>query len=1015
MNWVDAKAFLSRVVAWPVNGIGHVNLHYSMVNTRGGKDIVTGKPYQEIDQLLGFCNWAEQTNNIKELWYCTSLQSQTGLTSHGKVKAVRLKQNAVFLKAIWVDIDVGNTPDKPDKHYDTQAEAWAAITKFRADAGLPQFSAAVNSGGGLHIYWISKTPLTPDVWQHYANGLKALLLKHNIKCDSGLTGDSARILRIPGTFNHKYVPPKPVELLPLPARDYDFELELAFLKGLVPVPTSSSPQTSDSFDLAIFAGKTPILALDNTKLSDGLEPRDFLLDPKPIFKKCGFLQDALFEGGKSYDNPLWNLTLLCSTFLENGNALAHEMSKGHAQYTFEETQTQYERKVAERHARGLGYPSCATIKGERCTACATCPLFKNGKSPLNIRPDKKVTATVTTAHINPILAADPGMMLPEGYCIGHDGCIYKVIEREDNSKGEAQAPVLVKLFHSKLSSPWAQREPDALNFITTVDKGNVHQASILVTEFRGNKLFDALNREKVKYIPSNMRFTEDFFMAWLTKLHEAQAAEMTLPFGWVGPAGAHTGFVYGGTVFHTNGRETPAGAGDGRMRTWYKPHGSLKPWLDACKMITDMKRPELDTLIALSFAAPLMTFGAEYSTLLSAWSSESGTQKSSALKVGLAVWGHPKETKEVTKSTAVSVLLKMGELKSLPLYWDEITTEFAQKNLAKVMFTGSDGTDGGRGRPDLSQQKKGTWQLAIGACANLSFVDHLVKEMPTTPAGLYRVLEYNVRKADPYGPGMIDSTYASRVLQQLEGHYGVMGLMYAKLLAKNAVRLDRETSELIVGIGQDLGGDVNSQERYWKVLLGCLIMGATLANQLGATLDVPAMTTFLYGVYNANRARVESENLIGGNADNTEELLTTFLKDHSDQAIWTSAFPTGFGRKSGVNLLNGPKPDGNVRHSIQVRWDVNDQMLRISKPAMAKWLEARNIGTSAMTRGLETVFGMTMDKRVITAGTVYTGLQERVLNVPCANNQALMAALNLWSPVAAPTAVPPSKGSGVAA
>jgi hypothetical protein len=40
------------------------------------------------------------------------------------------------------------------------------------------------------------------------------------------------------------------------------------------------------------------------------------------------LQDALFEGGKSYDNPLWNLTLLCSTFMEKGNELAHEMSKG---------------------------------------------------------------------------------------------------------------------------------------------------------------------------------------------------------------------------------------------------------------------------------------------------------------------------------------------------------------------------------------------------------------------------------------------------------------------------------------------------------------------------------------------------------------------------------------------------------------------------------------------------------------------------------------------------------------
>ena len=73
--------------------------------------------------------------------------------------------------------------------------------------------------------------------------------------------------------------------------------------------------------------------------------------------------------------------------MENGNELGHEMSKGHASYTFAETQAKYETKVAERQRSGLGYPACATIRGNNCTACATCPLLKNGKSPLNIRPE----------------------------------------------------------------------------------------------------------------------------------------------------------------------------------------------------------------------------------------------------------------------------------------------------------------------------------------------------------------------------------------------------------------------------------------------------------------------------------------------------------------------------------------------------------------------------------------------------------------------------------------------------
>jgi hypothetical protein len=916
-----------------------------------------------------------------------------------------MRQNALALKAIWVDIDVKEGP----KHYNTIAEAWETICKFRVDAGLPMFSAVVSSGGGLHVYWISKTAMSSDEWRPYAEGLKALLLQHGIKCDAGLTTDNVRILRIPNTLNHKYDPPRPVELLDLPARDYDFDPTLTFLTALAPVRAPGVAAPNSFFDAAAFAGKVPILTATD-KLSDGIEPRNVLLDPTPIFRKCGFLQDALLNGGKTYDNPLWNLTTLCATFMENGNELAHEMSKGHASYTFAETQSQYERKVADRQSRGLGYPSCATIQGNGSSACATCPLLKIGKSPLNIRPDG-FTAKVTGRAAASVIA-DTGLMLPRGYTLGTDGCIYRIIERETNGKGEPVEPMMLQLFYSRLSAPWAQADPDAINFQTTTDKGNVRQASVKMTDIPGMNLFTVLAHNKVKYHADGKRFVEGFLMAWLDRLHEAQAAAISLPFGWVGPAGAHTGFVFGGTNFHTDGKQSPSGAGDGKMREWYKPTGELKPWLTACKMITDMKRPELDAIIALSFAAPLMVFGGEYSALLSAWSSESGSQKSSALKVGLAVWGHPKKTKEVTKTTAVSVLLKLGEIKSLPLYWDEITSEDAQKNLRKVMFTSSDGVDGGRGTPSLAQQSKGDWQLAMCCCANLSFVDHLVKEMPTTPAGLYRVFEYAVKKSPPTGTGMIDSTDASRTLQNLEGNYGIMGLAYAKLLADNATKLNQSTRDTIVQVGLDLGG--NPEERYWKVLVGTLIVGATLANELGATLDVLALKTWLYATYKTNRERVLTECLVGGSHDNTEEMLTSYLKDRTDQSIWTDGFPTGMGRKRGVNIKRGPRQDSNVLKGIQVRWDVGDNMLRISKVDFSRWLQFRNVGVSSMTRGLRDNFGMTMDKRVLCAGTTHAVMQENVMSIPVKGGSAMEDVMKLWSqpddPVAAAAQPAPSEG-----
>jgi DNA primase catalytic subunit len=95
------------------------------------------------------------------------------------------------------------------------------LTAFYRAVGLPEPSAVVFSGGGLHVYWTSKTALTPDEWRPLAEGLKNAALKHGLRCDAGCTTDRARILRVPDTFNWKTGIKRPVKLLRL-GECYDF-------------------------------------------------------------------------------------------------------------------------------------------------------------------------------------------------------------------------------------------------------------------------------------------------------------------------------------------------------------------------------------------------------------------------------------------------------------------------------------------------------------------------------------------------------------------------------------------------------------------------------------------------------------------------------------------------------------------------------------------------------------------------------------------------------------------------
>jgi hypothetical protein len=69
----------------------------------------------------------------------------------------------------------------------------------------PWPSIAVRSGGGLHAYWSLREPLTPAEARDACRRLA-----HRLGGDMRST-DAARILRPPGTINHKYDPPRSVE------------------------------------------------------------------------------------------------------------------------------------------------------------------------------------------------------------------------------------------------------------------------------------------------------------------------------------------------------------------------------------------------------------------------------------------------------------------------------------------------------------------------------------------------------------------------------------------------------------------------------------------------------------------------------------------------------------------------------------------------------------------------------------------------------------------------------------
>ena len=143
----------------------------------------------------------------------------------------RKQQNVQQMGSLYLDLDCG-----PNKEFPSQMKAIDALKAFCKTLSLPR-PTMVNSGRGVHVYWPLTEPVDRVEWFRVAERLKAACVEQGFDADPAITSDMARVLRIPGTHNHKDNPPKPVKILATAAAPVDLN-EFAKLLGGTLKPVS---------------------------------------------------------------------------------------------------------------------------------------------------------------------------------------------------------------------------------------------------------------------------------------------------------------------------------------------------------------------------------------------------------------------------------------------------------------------------------------------------------------------------------------------------------------------------------------------------------------------------------------------------------------------------------------------------------------------------------------------------------------------------------------------------------
>lgn len=913
---------------------------------------------------------------------CMSRQAQTKLGKDDKVRAAKSQDQALAMKGVWLDLDI------KEKGFPTLTAAVTGLNEFRVKYKLPNPAAMVMSGGGLHAHWISDRVLTVDEWRPYAEGLKVAAIEFfGQRMDTGVIADCARVLRVPGTFNYKQATPRAVKLLGMKDYDYDFPRDLARLLAIAPsLPNPTRPALTGR-PSPLFAN-TPCESLGEGIGHNPIPP----LDWRPIVKECGWFREALTTGGKDFSQGLWNLTTLAATFMEDGHALAHKMAKGYPAYSPGETEALYERKISERRDRALGWPSCKAIQGEGCGHCATCPHLALGKSPLHLArvplqsgPTQTVPASMANSP-----AGTPGSQvglvhltdldLPDTYVMQND-IVHKVIKT--NEQGQPPTSTYLPLFHSRLYNPWAQSHPDALNFITSVDKGSYRDVTLLRSKLTAVELNAVLYEGGVMPFVANEKYVREFLVSWLAKLNNAAVANTNVPFGWHMNGNVCEGFSYGSVLYKADGTRGPVGMVDPQLKMIYGPTGDLQPWLDCLHMITAQKRYGLQAIVAAGFGAPLMFGTGEYSVLMSVFG-ESGAGKSSAARVSTAIWAKPILAKEVETATVKSVIHRLGQIRNLPYYWDEIKDPKAQAHAYDVLYAISTGSEGSRLRANITQNTKGTWQTICGIFSNPSFGDFIIKTNPNTTAGLMRVFEWHEAKPAKKALGQISPSHASRMLLKLDQNFGEAGRLYSAWLGPNRVtaeKLVEKYNHFFEKAVDDPNRNTND-ERFWIAFCSAVTAGAELANQVvGTDFDVPEIIKFLLAKYQFQRTRSIEENMQGGSFDHTEMMLTNFLKAMTRRTAVTEALPMQLrGKPQPIHLTRSPQPG----EPCQVQWIQGTGMLLFSKTEFNRWLRQDDVrgDPRALMEGLKAHYKATVAKGTLCKGTSIRCGQEPIVTIP---------------------------------
>jgi hypothetical protein len=614
----------------------------------------------------------------------------------------RKADSCLFFRTFFIDLDVGES-----KAYANKEEARVALLKFIDETGLPD-PVCIDSGGGMHAYWIMDRDIPIEEYLPYAQRFKTFALS-KIKADAAVMADPSRVMRCPETFNHKFDPPEPTSVIGDEIHVYDWDEFKEFIGGdQAPVdPFADVRKGLDEDTLAM--KKIDNYEWDFERLADRSVAGDGCAQVKYWVQNL----DSL-----SYEDWFSNMNI--AYFCKDGRKWAHDLSKPHHDYTH----SGVEQKLTEFDKRGKPQ-TCSFLANQnpdRCEGCKHRGLIKTpivlGKVLKEFNDDIAEPTTVEpipaaisdlfekqTDEAEPIRETPSTQKVPKfpdflkPFIRGEKGGVYYLPPPKVDKKGMVTyldpVEILSHILYPtrRLFSP-LDGECMTMHLILPND-GLKEFLLPMKSVYALEELKKTLSFHQVIYPTKQINNIQDYLVKWSQyMINVGKAQQMRMQLGWSAVNNTEEwktrSFVIGEReiTFEKEFVEAPVSPYIRGVVKHFKAVGTYERWQESAN---ELNRPgfELHAMTCLAgFGTTLMSYMSTPGVVISLLG-RSGCAKTGAMYAGISAFGDP-DALSVFESTDNGLTGRMLGLKNLMFGVDEIGNK-DPKPLSQLVHNVSNG------------------------------------------------------------------------------------------------------------------------------------------------------------------------------------------------------------------------------------------------------------------------------------------------------------------------------------